>query len=67
MWYASYDSAHWSFEACGSTKIGAEAALILGLCRHGRQYNLDRKWFDPGDIVARRIEPGKCYRDYESI
>jgi hypothetical protein len=73
IWSASYDSRHFSFDAFGATKDDAIRALVDGLDQHGRQYNLEPRWWEDRRVSAedqfelREIELGVAYRDRDFV
>jgi hypothetical protein len=63
MYSARYDSWNFSFEALGYSAADAKKALIKGLKKHAKQYNLDSKWYYPSDIYVVELDIDKPYRD----
>lgn len=67
IYRARYETKHFSFEAFGDTKTGAEAALRLGLKHHANQHNIAWGWEGDDEFQFDEILMGAAYRDNERI
>jgi hypothetical protein len=68
MWVAKSDSRNFQFEAYGTTKAKALAALKQGFIRHAIVYDCDPDWVDDMDLNnVYKIEANRAYRDCERL
>lgn len=68
IYYANLESRSFSFSAVGLSEQQAKQALIDGLNRHTKKFNLDPNWYDiESDIGVVPMQVGVPYRDYQSI
>lgn len=67
IFYATYDSRNFSFEAVAETEVKAVATLIKGLQRHTEEYNLEPDWWEEEGIEVREIALNTPYRDKDKI
>ena len=69
FWRATLDTRNFSFEAFGEDHDSAWGALVQGLARHGRTYQLPPEWFGEylSEIEVREIALGTAYRGPELI
>jgi hypothetical protein len=67
VWVATADTGSFGFTAWGHTRKDAELALVRGLLKHARQYNIPRGnvWADEALDGAWFLEipAGGCMRD----
>ena len=74
---AEYESSNFIFQAAGTGRQQAEAALRAGLEKHAIQHLISPRWFlDKGESWAQFVEntcrvieyqPGECLRDHERL
>jgi hypothetical protein len=66
---ATLSTRHFSFEAFGKTHDSTWGALVQGLNRHGRQYELPVNWYGDmiRDIEVTELAIGGVYRDNQEI
>ena len=68
MWIAAVDTRHWAFMALGNTKAEALLALAMGWELHCLETGATIPWEElKEDASARRITPGDCLRNGESM
>jgi len=70
MFKTQLTTTNFSFEAFGKTQEDSWAALVKGLKKHIKQYELDETEFFTnylGDIFTTEIKIGACYRDNEGL
>jgi hypothetical protein len=63
IWYASYESRHFTFEAAGLTEEEARTNLEKGLLAHKQECSLTDDWYEPDDIQVFEMEVGQAYRE----
>jgi len=63
IWYASYESRHFDFEAAGLTEEEARTTLTQGLLAHKLECGLADDWYEPDDIHLLELELGQVYRE----
>ena len=58
-----------NFLAAGTDKGMARQAMIAGLTAHGKQYDLEPKWYREyiSSISYTTLNPGQCVRDGELL
>jgi hypothetical protein len=64
IYLAIADSRNFSFKAIGNTQKTAHDLLIKGLRLHGKQYNLEPKWWEQcAEMYVQPLVVGEVYRD----
>ena len=65
---ASYESAHFDFEAYAATSAEAVKLLKAAAKHHSREYSVVMAdWFYDEDIVVEEFRLGSAYRDGEKV
>jgi len=69
LFKATLNADDFDFEAYGTTKISARAALFHGLAKHGKQFNCPPDWFSEylDSIEIREMRGGVAYRNGHRI
>ena len=76
LYLATFESAHFRFQAIGDTEVAANVALMTGLAEHAVQYKIPTDWYLDGrssteffaeDVYTVVVSLGGCLRDGQAI